>query len=90
MPHTIRIREVATGEEVNVQQEGTWADAEFIWIEGNYSCDDNRALFFDRAKGIAENDVRDLECSEGLFTITALEEGKAVYTELTTPPTRPA
>ena len=52
---------------------GSW---DYIWREGNYSCDDNRAMFFE---GV---DVE--ECSEDTYRIDKLEvldeSGAVVHT----------
>lgn len=45
-------------------------DAEYRWHEGNYSCDCNRELFFERAAGV-ELDVGDTKCSNGRYRIVA-------------------
>lgn len=39
--------------------------SEFLWTEGNYSCDCNRALFFARANGEPDPLV---ECGEVAYT----------------------
>lgn len=38
--------------------------SEFIWTEGNYSCDCNRKLFFYRAKGLEASD-EETPCHDG-------------------------
>lgn len=50
----------------------------FIWTDGNYSCDCNRALFFARAKG--EPDPEEIPCGESKFRVR-LEQGEYVYDE---------
>lgn len=53
---------------------------EFIWSDGNYACDCNRALFFSRAAGEA-----DLECGCGssAFSVRliAVDDGEVLYEE---------
>lgn len=50
-----------TNEEIEHRDdnEGRWTveGAEFAFSEGNYSCDCNRSLFFQRAKGFPETDI---------------------------------
>lgn len=53
----------------------------FIWEDGNFRCDCNRALFFARAKGIEEEDV---DCGHELYRLDKLvvrETGEIVYSE---------
>lgn len=42
----------------------------FMWSEGNYSCDCNRHLFFERAYG-NEPDLDEHGCSDGAYVVTA-------------------
>jgi hypothetical protein len=42
----------------------------FIWEEGNFACDCNRGTFFDS---------REIECSDGLFSINLLDTDKTIY-----------
>ena len=51
----------------------TWPP--FQWIEGNYSCDCNRELFFARAKEMPEPPV---SCGEERFGV-CLVQGKLTY-----------
>jgi hypothetical protein len=41
----------------------------FIWEEGNYSCDCNRELLFGYAKGLKFEDMPDVKCSDGRFSV---------------------
>jgi hypothetical protein len=51
----------------------------YIWDEGNYSCDCNRALFFARAKG--EEDPENRPCGEEAYSvwITSADDGRELY-----------
>ena len=55
--------------------------SDYIWSEGNYACDCNRALFFNLAAGIHENDH--YECSDGLYSVRVRnrETGVVFYSE---------
>ena len=44
------------------------AGMEWYWTEGNYGCDCNRWLFFERAAD-GDPDIDDAECGEGRFEI---------------------
>lgn len=46
-------------------------ESDFMWSEGNYSCNCNRALFFARAAG--EEDPNDRECGDGAYSIIILD-----------------
>jgi hypothetical protein len=52
----------------------------FLWEEGNYACDCNRYLLFQRAGGDSEEDIR---CSQGQYTvwITNPADGRVLYDE---------
>jgi len=40
----------------------------FIWEEGNYGCDCNREIFFEKAKGV-EVDLDAATCGEGRYSV---------------------
>lgn len=81
-----RIRKNATGEIQEYSdylqlREGESAPRTFTWEDGNYECDCNRELFFERAKG---NDAwEDIECSEGRFSVNLVnpKNGEVFYRE---------
>lgn len=62
--------------------------AKFQWAEGNYSCDCNRVLFFERVINpqydTAEDDPNDVPCGEGLFRVKIVEHGtdRIIYEEV--------
>ena len=48
----VLLRNNVTGEERFIDSDSEWDDVhEFLWTEGNFGCDCNRALFFARAGG---------------------------------------
>jgi hypothetical protein len=55
---------------------------EFIWEEGNYSCDCNRELFFEYANG-KKGDEIESECGDGKFSVNLEnpETGEIYYQE---------
>ena len=59
--YQIAITKVATGETRYVDFSFEYLD--YMWEEGNYSCDCNREMFFERAGG---KEV-DATCSEGRY-----------------------
>ena len=69
------IRENATGEVVEFPTE-EWMEqgygyahpSTFNWAENNFSCDCNRKIFFDQAKG-CEDDDSDISCGDGKFSV---------------------
>lgn len=56
--HRFQIRDTATGEtairEYSDLSSGT---SDFWWLEGNYACDCNRKMEFDRARGMSEDEI---------------------------------
>lgn len=68
-PLMIKIIKNETGESVVIKSEA----GSFNWEEGNYACDCNRELFFERAKG---NDpyLDSTHCSENRFSIEYLDD----------------
>ena len=93
MSHTsydidVHLLETETGERAVYRTQG-WDNAEdygygfanFIWEEGNYACDCNRALFFARASGKPEPDIT---CSHDRYRvekIVKVSTGEVVYEE---------
>lgn len=54
-------------------------DEDFIWSEGNYACDCNRALFF--AAGGGEDDPN-RSCGEAAFSVRITDlDGKELYSD---------
>lgn len=92
----VRIRDTLFGEErVYQTTEVDWLEHDstpagwspYIWAEGNYSCDCNRRLFFERAAG-NDPDPRSGACTDGRFvvlSITRRETGEVLYEETLTP-----
>lgn len=69
----IILRKVESGEEVSfVEDHVSELSALWMWQDGNYSCDCNRELFFERAKG-KDPDLDEVWCSEGRFEVVSLE-----------------
>lgn len=57
---------------------------EFVWTDGNFSCDCNRALLFARAEGQPDPDNRECGDSEYTAVKAVLDDGTEV--ELDAPP----
>lgn len=58
--------------------------ADFMYRDGNYSCDCNRALFFARAGGTPEREIPELPCNGGPneYVVTSVKlDGVEVYSE---------
>ena len=65
----ILLRNNRTGETRWYDDEMDWSDGSmYLWTEGNYGCDCNRHLFFERAAGIGDDEGEDVGCSEVLYT----------------------
>ncbi len=81
----VAIRDVAIGETRVYRPEQDYETPfdDYIWSEGNYACDCNRALFFAAAAGEERDDS--INCSDGRFVIAAIKDratGALLYTEL--------
>ena len=51
---------------------------DYMWSDGNYSCDCNRALFFARAAD--EDDDIDIQCGESAYSVRIFDlSGKLLY-----------
>lgn len=81
----VEIRDNKTGEIVRVIQNETLDNDDkypnvFNWEENNYSCDCNRHIIFNNAKGIKNIDIA---CSDGNFSVNLInnKDGKIYYKE---------
>ncbi|QYW02175.1 hypothetical protein CPT_Sonora_074 [Stenotrophomonas phage Sonora] len=55
MIFNILLRDNQTGKTKAVEHEAdAWADIEYLWTEGNYACDCNRGLLFNRVRGVED------------------------------------
>lgn len=77
MSYRVALRKNSTGEIRMVPIDWDWIrdgdDDLYWWTDGNYGCDCNRFLCFERADG-TEPDFKDAECGEAAYT--------ALYAEL--------
>jgi hypothetical protein len=81
IPSTVHITRVETGETRSMPFD---FDGDFIWSEGNFSCDCNRNLFFEReCLGAKDDEGRadDRECGQEAFLvrITSNATGEVLY-----------
>jgi hypothetical protein len=81
----VRIRQVSTGEvrellENAIIEEGEDDPSTFIWEDGNYACDCNREIFFNRAIG---EDAPDRDCGDGAYLVQLFNpvDGSVYYDE---------
>lgn len=85
LPIAVHLRHVPTGEtRVYRTEEPEWEDgwSDFIWDEGNYSCDCNRWLFWERAAG--RSPATDVPCSDGVYRVDRIvreDTGEVLYEE---------
>jgi hypothetical protein len=82
------IKHVESGEIVEYEHEMILKHGEeipclFNWEDGNYACDCNRFLFFNRAMGIEREEDWDVECTDGKFLVKLKnkKDGKVFYSE---------
>ncbi len=79
MKAKVSILNTKTGE-TRVYEEPDWC--EYAWSEGNYSCDCNRNIYFDRVGGEERKDLSSYTChtANNVFRVTriVLEDGTKV------------
>ena len=88
--YTVTIKDLVTGETVESKFTVPWEDHfRFLWEDGNFSCDCNRSLEFQRAKGKEpdiEKDAAPCNTCDGArrFRVVSiiLADGTKVYEEL--------
>lgn len=84
VPCKVHIRRVSTGEvRIHEMASGWFSEQEhpeYIWEEGNFSCDCNRGDFFRDVKGEPEQDD---PCGNHLYVVDKIEieDGTVVYSE---------
>jgi hypothetical protein len=67
--YDVQIRCNATGKIRVYHEDSPWLESsEFGWTEGNYSCDCNRRLFFERAGG-GDPDLDETRCGDRAYTV---------------------
>ena len=76
---SVTIRRIADGVEAHYEQnhespdlETAYEGDEFMWNEGNYSCDCNRHIFFNVALGRAGSGEHQIPCGNVLYSINNL------------------
>lgn len=69
--------EIVEYETNEILEEGDDYPIIFNWQEGNFSCDCNREIFFNRTKGL-EMDFNN-ECSEGKYSVNLKNKVDGVY-----------
>lgn len=83
-PIQIEILDTTTGEKCKFHDDDT-VDDEFVvlylWEEGNYSCDCNRALFFAKALRMPQGALNDVPCGTSRFLVRISREGDVLYDE---------
>lgn len=75
----LEIRHNESGEVRVHPQTWDWDGDDFIWSEGNFSCDCNRGDFF--AQGIGDNEDQDVICGNDKYSVrlTAIDGGAVLY-----------
>ncbi len=80
-PCVVFIKKVSTGEVVQYRTD-IWSYGGlnfYLWEHGNYSCDCNRALFFERTKG---NEPENINCGESEYVVEIEVHGKIQYKDI--------
>ena len=71
---TVFIRNEATKEVRRHLDPHPW-DGDYIWADGNYSCDCNRHLFFERAVGNEPEWNEGGECGDERYAVRIEDDG---------------
>lgn len=58
---------------------GVTGSSSYLWSDGNYGCDCNRALFFARAAGEEDPDDDESPCGDAAYRVRITEDGREVY-----------
>lgn len=72
MKYQLDIEDTTTGEVRRYADPYDWPTEDafvYQYVEGNYSCDCNRSLFFARAIGALEPELDDTHCGFGRYRI---------------------
>lgn len=80
MSYTVSITKTITGEVRQYREDREWdATDEYMWVDGNYSCDCNRELFFARAAG--EFEPEDTVCDDFAYRVVIADDktGKILF-----------
>lgn len=82
MTYKVTIRKNATGEERTLDFSGAWPEQHglYMWTLGNYGCDCNREIFFERAAGNGIEPAEQSSCGETRFSVphVTLPDGQVV------------
>ena len=75
----VHIRHISTGEVRVHESKELMSDphlpggrSDYIWVFGNYVCDCNRSLFFERAAGQAPS-LDETECTTGKYVVDLIK-----------------
>lgn len=82
--YIVEILRVADGELVSTEMDGCETDVEYLWSEGNYSCDCNREIIFRRARSEEfQSLLSGGGCGEGRFKVRiTADTGDVPYDEI--------
>ena len=74
MSFEVHITKIATGETRVLKRPEAWdpEHSDYMWSEGNYSCDCNRSIFFEEAGNVAYDDVDEAPCGDTASTASRL------------------
>lgn len=89
MRYAFEIQDTETNEVRHYKDSYDWDDENhmlYMFQEGNYSCDCNRELFFQRAKGEPETDLDEVKCGEGRYVIARAMREDGSFVEVDAKP----
>ena len=74
--YAVTLKKTSTGEiRKHIAPDENWFDAEFMWTDGNYSCDCNRALYFARAAGEDDTEAWEQKCGDSAYKMISVVDG---------------
>lgn len=78
-PCRVFIRRNADGETRRTDEITEWL-GDYMWADGNFSCDCNRSLFFDRAGSGPEPSLDEVQCGNDAYSVRITDDaGGVVY-----------
>ena len=82
MSYVVDITDTTTGETREWDSGLEWVEhSDYLWEEGNFSCDCNRSLFFGRAIDTPEDEIEEAPCGGLRYTVSIRVGKKIVYSD---------
>ena len=86
------IEHIRNNETLEIREYHSWtifdpedgdAPSDYMWSDGNYACDCNRALHFEYAVGAKYDEVKEINCGQEKFSVNVAnaKTGEVFYRE---------